>query len=218
MRKEAAAAALGATPHSVPGLLYSAFFGWLSWAHEIWINICAAIVTLYTISVVGYCCLPTGVTAPVQRLANMRRNARQQRRNQLKDENTGVEQLAPIIRSPPSLRREGTPASEQRVKFQRAGSEGRVEIGLSRARTPPRTPKTERDALEEARTAYRNTKTSKSKRVQSWASMLHPLDHTFVIEADPNKPKSVFPRTESDVEMMSLNVDRNLPQEGPANQ
>ena len=163
IRKEAAAAALGATPHSVPGLIYSAFFGWLSWAHEIWLNLCAAIVTLYTLSVVGYCCLPTGVTAPVQRIMRIGKNTRRQQQ-WMEEDDAAVERQAPIIRPIPRLSRAKSSTFEPRVRFQRSGNSECVTIEA---------PENERVDSDEVRIPQRNVRVSRSNRVQSWADMFH---------------------------------------------
>ena len=60
--------ALSAKPHSLPGIVESYFFGWLGFWHDVWINVCGVLVSLYTLAIVMYCCLPNGVVRPMQRL------------------------------------------------------------------------------------------------------------------------------------------------------
>lgn len=74
LKETAQLEALSSTPHSLPGLIESYFFGWLGLAHDIWLNVCGILVTLYTLAIVLYFCLPNGFIQPLQRLPFLRRN------------------------------------------------------------------------------------------------------------------------------------------------
>jgi hypothetical protein len=53
--------ALSATPHTLPGVVRAYFFGYFHVAHEVWINVCAGITTVVTLSIVVVFCLPAGL-------------------------------------------------------------------------------------------------------------------------------------------------------------
>ena len=76
IKKTSKTEALSATPHTLPGVIESYFFGWLGIFHDIWLNVCGILVTLYTLALLVYCCLPMGLAQPLQnvqrRIARMR--------------------------------------------------------------------------------------------------------------------------------------------------
>ena len=81
IKKSAKADALSATPHTLPGIIEAYVFGWLGIAHDIWLNVCGVLVSLYTFALILYCCLPMGLAQPLrnvqQRLERMRERRRQ---------------------------------------------------------------------------------------------------------------------------------------------
>ena len=83
IKKTSKATALSATPHTLPGVIESYLFGWLGIVHDVWLNICGVLVTIYTLAIILYCCLPNGLVQPLrnvqdrlQRIRNRRINVR----------------------------------------------------------------------------------------------------------------------------------------------
>ena len=54
--------ALSATPHTLPGIIESYYFGWMEIFHDVWLNICAGIVTIYALRAIFPVILPLGIT------------------------------------------------------------------------------------------------------------------------------------------------------------
>ena len=72
VKQTAQAKAISATPHTLPGVIESYLFGWLGIAHDIWINICSVLVSLYTLGLILYFCLPNGVVQPLRRINQLK--------------------------------------------------------------------------------------------------------------------------------------------------
>ena len=72
VKQTAQAKAISATTHTLPGVIESYLFGWLGIAHDIWINICSVLVSLYSLGLILYFCLPNGVVQPLRRINQLR--------------------------------------------------------------------------------------------------------------------------------------------------
>ena len=79
IKKSSKAAALSATPHTLPGVIESYLFGWLGIAHDVWLNICGVLVTIYTLAIILYCCLPNGLVQPLRNVQDRLQRIRNQR-------------------------------------------------------------------------------------------------------------------------------------------
>ena len=105
------AKAISASPHSIPTIVESYYWGWISVAREIWLNVCAGIVKMVKVGSLGYCYLPTCLLFPFQAISRAITNCAQRRHatptaltNDFRDEVP-----APLIRQPPKIRSKARP-------------------------------------------------------------------------------------------------------------
>ena len=150
VKKSSKADALSATPHTLPGVIESYFFGWLGIVHDVWLNVCGVLVTIYTLAIVLYCCLPNGFVQPLrnaqnrlQRYRNQGRTTRNsESRNLIRARTNSVElsevqsnrsELRPIIRkdSVASYKLRDNKRTEATVRYSKSVYEPVVEIDAS---------------------------------------------------------------------------------------